>query len=152
MTDIEKVTAHLMDFINDLVMSKKIFDIQSFDFDIQYRSSYRQENDEPTRKNFNEVLYKINMSLNLTPGWNSVYLHTESYDDPYKCLIAVKFKIENEIKLKESMAKLNKKIATSFDELSFLESELQEALENEHYEQADELKKKIKALKKKTKK
>jgi hypothetical protein len=156
----QKVKEHLQAFVNELISTNKIYDIHGFDIHTKYDGKYREDKDDSQvyQKSYDEITYKISLSVKFTAGWECAYLNTEYYDDPYKCLMDIKFRIDNEIKLKDSIKNLNKKIEEidkiEVDELAFLKIEMQEALDEENYEKADDLKKKIDALtkNKKTKK
>lgn len=158
MTEIEKVKKHLEDFVNDLIKSKKIFDAKCLSINTFYNTNRRDDSKEEElstsyKANFNKITYKISLDINVSGGWDFCYLNTTEYDELYKCLMEIKFKIESEVQLKVLAEKFNKKMSNiSVDELTFLESEFDEAVENEHYEKAEALKLKITELKKSNKK
>ena len=161
--DIQIASKYLIDFLEDLLAQGKISAITEIEIKYRMRDEYSFDlseedlteikNKKASKKiNFNKLAYSVVIQFNIEDN-SYKYISTEEHDDLFKCVKEAELRINNEISIYSSFKNFKKKIENvSFDELKFLESELQDALEKEDYEKANKLKKKIAELKNNKKK
>lgn len=157
--DIQIASKYILDFLEDLVVQEKIKSVTEVEIKYRMRDEYPFDlTDEDFKKieekknskkiSFNKLLYSVVVQFNMEEA-SYRYITTEEHDDLFKCIKEAELRINNEISIFNSFKNFKKKIQNiSFDELKFLESEMQDAIEKEDYEKANRLKKKISELKK----
>lgn len=157
--DIQIASKYLLDFLEDLMTQEKLKSVNEVEIKYRMRDEYPfdlteddfkkiEEKKSSKKISFNKLVYSIVIQFNLEENGYR-YISTEEHNDLFKCIKEAELRINNEISIFNSFKNFKKKIENvSFDELKFLESEMQDAIEKEDYEKANRLKKKISELKK----
>ncbi len=150
MNDLEKVCLYLKNFVNHLMDKGELYD--------SHEVEIRMSNERRMKSNFNTIKFENNsefiqkysiwISFKVDKNSGHEHIHSDFYENLYKCLAEIEMKLKNSIDIYKKISKFEQQMAgdVAFDELSYLKKKLQDALQEQNYDEAAKLRDKIAPL------